>query len=546
MPRQWQVLIVVTAGAFLANLDLFIVNVAFPAIHADFGEASLSDLSWVLNGYAIVFAALLVPAGRYADRFGRKRMFLSGMGIFIVASVLCAAAPGVGELIVARAVQATGAAIMIPTSLALLLPEFPPERRRAAVGLWTAGAAMAATLGPVVGGLLVTESWRWVFLVNVPLGCATLLAGALVLNESRDPAAEAWPDLLGALLLCIGIAALALGIVEGGSWGWASMEFVGAELIAAIAVLLFVARSARHPSPVVELALLKVRATRAANVSVFLFSMGFFPLLLASVLYLTEVWHYSVVEAGVAIAPGPLMVALCSWPAATIAGRIGPRPVVIPGVCLFALACAWWAVVGSARPDYVADMFVPMLLGGLGVALTFPVLAGAAVSDLPASRAATGSAVFNMARQIGGVAGIAALVAILGSGVATLDGLRVGWAFMACAAVASGLALLVSAERSVSGSADAPWVDPSPASRRFASDENVTRSDTRRAEPSTRPTSPTGGSDLVRESVAGLAAARPASREAALAVGGPQEAADPPPAVLTVARGDVDRDLEHA
>jgi len=154
------------------------------------------------------------------------------------------------------------------------------------------------------------------------------------------------------------------------------------------------------------------------------------------------------------------MVALFSWPAATIAGRSGARPVVIPGVCLFALARAWWAVVGSAQPGYVADMFVPMLLGGLGVALTFPALAGAAVSDLPASRAATGSAVFNMARQFGGVAGIAALVAILGSGVSTLAGRRVGWAFMACAAVASGLALLVSAERSVSGPAEAPSVDP--------------------------------------------------------------------------------------
>src|SRR5271169_4580557 len=193
MPRRWQVLIVVTAGAFLANLDLFIVNVAFPAIHADFRDTSLSDLSWVLNGYAIVFAALLVPAGRFADRVGRKRMFLSGMGIFIVASVLCAAAPSVSALILSRVLQATGAAIMIPTSLALLLPEFAPDRRRAAVGLWTAGAAMAATLGPVVGGLLVTESWRWVFLVNVPLGCVTLIAGGMLLRESRDSATGAWP-----------------------------------------------------------------------------------------------------------------------------------------------------------------------------------------------------------------------------------------------------------------------------------------------------------------------------------------------------------------
>jgi len=460
MPRQWQVLIVVTAGAFLANLDLFIVNVAFPAIHADFHGASLSDLSWVLNGYAIVFAALLVPAGRFADRVGRKRMFLAGMGIFVAASVLCAAAPSVSALILARVLQATGAAIMIPTSLALLLPEFAPDRRRAAVGLWTAGAAMAATLGPVVGGLLVREDWRWVFLVNVPLGCVTLIVGAMLLHESRHSAAGAWPDLLGALLLCVGIGALALGIVKGGSWGWASAEFVGTELVAVIAVLAFVVRSARHPSPVVELSLLRVRTTRAANISVFLFSMGFFPLLLASVLYLTEVWHYSVVEAGAAIAPGPLIVALCSWPAASIAARFGPRPVVLPGVVLFAVACTWWAALASRHPNYLADMFVPSILVGLGVALTFPVLAGAAVSDLPSSRAATGSAVFNMARQIGGVAGIAILVAILGSGVSTLDGLRAGWAVMACAGLASGLALVITGRRAGSGGAQAPAVDP--------------------------------------------------------------------------------------
>ena len=168
MPHRWQVLIVVTAGAFLANLDLFIVNIAFPAIQVDFPGADLSELSWVLNGYAIVFATLLVPAGRLADLVGRKRIFLGGLALFLVASALCAPAIGPWTLVGARVIQAIGAALMIPTSLALLLPEFPLERRAAAVGFWTAGAALAATLGPTIGGLLVTASWRWVFLVNLP------------------------------------------------------------------------------------------------------------------------------------------------------------------------------------------------------------------------------------------------------------------------------------------------------------------------------------------------------------------------------------------
>ena len=441
MARHWQVLLVVTAGAFLANLDLFIVNVAFPAIQDDFDGAGLSALSWVLNGYAIVFAALLVPAGRLADLVGRKRVFLGGLALFLAASVACGLAPGPWALVAARVVQAVGAALMIPTSLALLLPEFPPNRRAAAVGLWTAGAAVAATVGPTIGGLLVTASWRWVFLINLPLGLLTGLAGARVLRESRDPARGRRPDLLGAALLCVGVGALALGVVKGGDWGWASPAFVAAEAAAAAALAGVAVRSTRHPAPVVEPALLRPRATRAADASVFLFSMAFFPLLLASVLFMTEVWGYSALEAGLAIAPGPLMVALLSWPAGSLAGRLGPRRLVVPGVTSFAAGCAWWIVHAGTTPDYLVDMLPSTILAGIGVALTFPVLAGTAVSGLPPERTATGSALFNMARQIGGVVGIAVLVAILGSGVPDLAGFRAAWAFMAVSALAAGAAL---------------------------------------------------------------------------------------------------------
>ena len=448
MARHWKVLLVVTAGAFLANLDLFIVNIAFPAIRASFPGAGLSELSWVLNGYAIVFAALLVPAGRLADLVGRKRLFLVGLGVFLAASALCAAAAGPWELVGARVVQATGAALMIPTSLALLLAEFPPGRRAAAVGLWTAGAAVAATVGPTIGGLLVTVSWRWVFLVNLPLGIATAIAGMRILRESRDPANRRLPDLLGSAVFCVAIGALALGIVKGGNWGWASPRFVAVEVLAALGLVVFVWRSARHPAPVVELAILKSRATRAANASVFLFTMGFFPLLLASVLFMTEIWHYSALEAGVAIAPGPLAVALLSWPAGTLAGRIGPQPLVIPGVLLFCAACMWWVWHAGPTPNYLIDMLPSTVLVGIGVSLTFPILASSAVSGLPPERSATGSAVFNMARQIGGVVGIAVFVAVMGSAAPGLAEFRVGWTFMASAALAAGaMAMLLPSPR---------------------------------------------------------------------------------------------------
>jgi EmrB/QacA subfamily drug resistance transporter len=441
--RQWQVLVVLTAGAFLGNLDLFIVNIAFPAIQADFPGASLSGLSWVLSAYAIVFAALLVPAGRLADLLGRRRLFLGGLGTFIGASALCAAAPGPWTLVAARVVQAIGAALLIPTSLALLLPEFPPARRAAAVGLWSAGAALAATMGPTIGGLLVEASWRWVFLVNLPLGAITAVAALRVLTESRDPVRGRRPDLVGALLLCLGVGALALGIVKGGAWGWASGRVIGADLVALAALVGFGVRSATHPAPVVEPAILRSRTTRAANLSVLLFSMAFFGLLLASVLFLTEIWRYSVLEAGLAFAPGPLMVALLSWPAGTLAGRIGARPLALAGVTLFAAGCGWWIWRAGTEAHYLTDLLPGLVLGGIGVSLTFPILAGAAVSGLPPERTATGSALFNMARQIGGVIGVAVLVAILGEGAPGLAGFRAGWAFMAAASLAAGVAALL-------------------------------------------------------------------------------------------------------
>lgn len=443
MPRRWQVLLVVTAGAFLANLDLFIVNIAFPAIQADFPGAGLSELSWVLNGYAIVFAALLVPAGRLADLVGRKRLFLGGLTLFLVASALCAVALGPWTLVGARVIQAVGAALMIPTSLALLIPEFPPERRAAAVGLWTAGAALAATMGPTIGGLLVTASWRWVFLVNLPLGGITAFAGARILRESRDPARGRLPDLPGAAMLCLAVGALALGIVKGGTWGWGSLAFAGVEALALVTLIAFARRSARHPAPVVEPALLRPRATRAANASVFLFTMGFFPLLLASVLFMTQIWHYSVLQAGLAVAPGPLMVALLSWPAGSLVGRMGAARLVAPGVLLFAAGCLWTVWRAGATPDYFGVMLPTTVLVGIGVALTFPVLAGAAVSGLPSDRTATGSALFNMSRQIGGVVGIAVFVAILGTGAPGLADFRAGWVFMAATALAAGAVALL-------------------------------------------------------------------------------------------------------
>jgi EmrB/QacA subfamily drug resistance transporter len=441
MSRRARVAAIVSVGVFVASLDLFIVNIAFPDIQRDFTGTSLASLSWVLNAYAIVFAALLVPAGRWADRTGRKRAFLGGLALFTLASAACAAAPSIGVLIAARVVQAAGAAVLMPASLGLLLPEFPPEKRGLAIGLWAAVGGTAAAAGPVIGGLLVELSWRWVFLVNIPIGIAAIVAGTRVLHEIREEGAER-PDLVGAGLLTASVATLIGGIIEGPDWGWADGRVLGLFAAALILSVAFVVRSGRHPVPVVEPALLKVRAFAAANIAGIFFFTGFSAMLLGSVLWLTEVWGETALGAGLKIAPGPSMAALFAVGGGVLSGRIGPRAVGAVGALLFGLGGVWWATHLGATEHYASDYLPGMLIGGAGVGLVNPALAGAATAQLPPTRLATGSAVLTMSRQLGSALGVALLVAVLGTPspadvVETFDD---AWWMMVAAAFASAAA----------------------------------------------------------------------------------------------------------
>ncbi len=434
-------LAVTSVAVFMGFLDVTIVNVAFPDLERDFPNASRADLSWVLNAYNIVFAALLVPAGRIADLVGRRRMFFVGVWIFLGASVLCAAAGSVELLVAARVLQAAGGAILVPTSLGLLLPEFPASQRATATAIWTATGAVAAATGPSLGGVLVDAGgWQWAFLVNLPIGLVALLPAARLLREIRDRHATRLPDLLGSALLAASVGLIALGIVKGNDWGWESARVLGSVAAGALLLPAVVLRSLRHPAPVIELSLFRRRSFAVANAGMLTFSSAFYALLLANVLFTTQVWGWSILQAGIAITPAPAMAALAAPIGGLLSDRYGQRVVALPGALLFAAGCLYFASAMDATPNYASELLPGQLLTGTGVGLSFAAWGSAAVAELPAAAFATGTAVLACLRQVGAVLGIAVLVALLEAGSPTdpVGAFHGAWTLMAVAALVTG------------------------------------------------------------------------------------------------------------
>ncbi len=468
MARKWTVLLVTSFGVFMAFLDTTIVNIAFEAIVHAFPHTSLSDLSWVLNGYTVLFAAALIPAGRLADRFGRRRTFLTGLVIFTMASALCGAAPSPTLLIAARVVQGIGAAAMIPSALGLVLAEFPDSQRGMAVGLWSLAGALAGAAGTPLGGLIVDlAGWRWTFLVNVPIGALAMVLGARILVERREPAGSRMPDLLGAAALAGAVGALALGIVKGTDWGWTDARVLASGLAAVALVLVFLGRSARHPVPVMELGLWRGRSFAVANLATLVYGMGFFARFLGSALFLTTVWQYSPIQAGLAIAPGPALAGLTGALAGRFTDRWGQRVLLVPGQLLFAAGTLWLIAGADSTPAFLSLWLPTMLLTGIGVGLSLPALSGAAVAELPPARLATGGAVNNTARQVGAVLGVALLVAFVGQPApdTALGAFQHGFLFVtACSVVCAAIGLaLPGSRRAVPAASLHPTAIPAPA-----------------------------------------------------------------------------------
>ncbi|MFC9993726.1 MFS transporter [Nocardia sp. NPDC127526] len=435
------VLGIVAVGVLLSSLDLFIVNVALPQIAADFRGAQISGLSWVLNAYAIVFAALLVPAGRLGDRSGNRTTFLIGLGVFVLGSALCALAWNTGALAGFRVLQAVGAAMLTPASLALVLAATPPQRRAMAVRLWVAFGGLGAALGPVLGGLLVELQWRWVFLVNVPIGVVALVVGLRMLPNPAGDGGRL-PDLVGALTLIGSVAAFILALVKGEDWGWGSAGVIGAVAAAVVLGAAFAVSSRSHPSPVVDPALLRLPNFALMLGNALLFNIAFAGMLLSAVLWTQTVWGWSALQTGLAIAPGPLVVPIVAVAAGRLIARLGAGPVLAAGGVVFAAGILWWATAVTLTPDYVGGLLGGMLVTGLGVGLTMPTGFAAGTAGLPPQRFATGSAVLAMARQLGLAIGVAVVVAVLGAPAgpeATLQAFQRGWSVIAGAAVLAGV-----------------------------------------------------------------------------------------------------------
>ena len=451
-PHRGLSIAVVLTGVFVSSLDLFIVNIAFPDLSRSFPSTSLSDLSWVLTAYAITFAALLMPAGRWADRSGRKRAYLIGLALFTVASAACAVAPSLGVLVGARVLQAVGAALMLPTSLGLLLPLFPAEKRGAAIGLWSAMGGAAAALGPPIGGLLVQLDWRWVFLVNIPVGVVTVLVGWRTLREIREQGQSA-PDVLGAMVLAATVGAVVAAIVQGESWGWDGLRVLGLFALGALGIAVSVWRAMRHPAPVIEPAIVRIRAVALADLATMVFFAGFGAMILASALFLTQTWHHSVLRAGMEIAPGPLMAAVFAVPGGVLATRYGVRVVGLAGSVLFAVGGVVWAVQTSGDAHYAAAFLPGGIVAGVGAGLVLPSFSGAATLPLPPGRLATGTAMVTMARQVGLALGVAVVAAVLGARP-DVSAFHTTWMFMAACGLASGLVLLAV------GARKSPTADP--------------------------------------------------------------------------------------
>lgn len=441
--RHGRLTLSIAALAALATyLDTTILFVAFPDITATFGNSSASTLSWVLNAYTIAFAALLVPAGKLADRLGHRLAFLVGSATFTLASMACGLAPSVEVLIMARIFQGVGAAILVPSSLALVMAAFPRQKIPQVVAIWGAIGAMSAALGPSLGGLIVDSfGWRWAFFINLPVGIVTIVAGRRFLRESKDPGVP-FPSLAGVALIALAAGALLYGVVETDAVGWTSTQTVVVTATGLVLLGLFVLNQRRTDSPTLDPELFALGNFRWGNLAMFSFSMSFVAMFFGLILFLVDVWEWSILKAGLGVAPGPALAAVLAARFGKLAGEIGQRPLIIVGGLVAAASGLYRVVFLTAEVDYLVDFAIPLALSAVAIGLVFPQATSVAVQALPPNRVGVGGATTQAIRQFGGSLGVALTIALLGAATASAEEIagfdRIWWLV-----VAGGLATTV-------------------------------------------------------------------------------------------------------
>ncbi|MGW2921448.1 MFS transporter [Streptomyces angustmyceticus] len=439
-----RILALTSLGVFIVFLDTTIVNVAFDTIGHSF-DAGITRLVWVLNGYTLVFAAFLIPAGQLADTYGRKRLFQIGLVGFALSSALCGLAPGLGILIAARAAQGIFGAVIVPTSMALLLHAFPRERRATAISTWGAMAAVATAIGPTLGALLTEYlTWRWVFLLNIPLCLLAAAWGARLLTETLDAPSRGFPDPLGIAMSAAAPASLSFAVIYGPRLGWGDPRVLTAA-VAGVALVPALIRRMRHASrPALDLSLFRIRNFQASNVATLLFSVAFFAVLLSSLQFLQNVWHYSVLQSALAVSPSAFVTALVAPLAGRLAERFGYRVVFTAGALFYATGAAALALRTGTSPHWAAHWLPTLLLNGIGVGLALSTLNSAAAKALPPERFGVGTAINNSFRQLGALLGVSVFVAVLGTptGRTILGDYHRVWWFLAAVVLISAVTYL--------------------------------------------------------------------------------------------------------
>src|SRR5829696_2813761 len=425
--RRWWTLAAVAFGLFMIMLDNTVVNVALPSIQRDLG-VGLSELEWIVTGYALTFAALMLIGGKLADAYGRRLIFVVGILVFTVASLWCGLADTGEMLIAARVVQGAGAALMNPETLSIIAATFAAKERGMAIGIWAGVSALALAIGPLVGGLLTEHlSWHWIFFVNVPVGAVAIAASYLLITESKDETHESL-DLPGLATSALGLFALTYGLIEANGYGWTSARIIGSFVVAAVSLASFIVIERRRRSPMLDLSLFRSGTYTGANVTMLLVALAMFGVFFFVSLYMQNVLGYSAVQAGAAFLPMTVLIILVAPFAGKASDRYGSRWLMTIGMVLLGLQLLYLSQLGSDASFW--NLLPGFFVGGVGMAMTMTPTAAAATRAVPVEKSGVGSAVLNAMRQVGGSVGIAlmgAIVAHEASGSPGVDGFMAGF-----------------------------------------------------------------------------------------------------------------------